>query len=115
MTQQTLNHLVELYEYKVMDVLSKREPRGGKTSVRELRELLTNSGLNGTLLRRFRESDRKLREQSVVQHVNMHVIEEKRLGDQHWFRSQRIIVTRHGQLAGIHSSRSRSRFQRPTG
>lgn len=79
MTQQTLNHLVELYEYKVMDVLSKREPRGGKTSVRELRELLTNSGLNGTLLRRFRESDRKLREQSVVQHVNMHVIEEKGL------------------------------------
>ena len=79
MTQQTLNHLVELYEYKVMDVLGKREPRGGKTSVRELRDLLTNAGLNGTLLRRFRESDRKLREQSVVQQVNTHVIEEKGL------------------------------------
>ena len=79
MTQQTLNHLVELYEYKVMDLLSKREPRGGKTSVRELRELLTNSSLNGALLRRFRESDRKLREQSVVQQVNTHVIEEKGL------------------------------------
>lgn len=79
MTQQSLNHLVELYEYKVMDVLSKREPRGGKTSVRELRELLTNSSLNGALLRRFRESDRKLREQSVVQQVNTHVIEEKGL------------------------------------
>ncbi|NJK43783.1 MAG: hypothetical protein HC933_05435 [Pleurocapsa sp. SU_196_0] len=79
MTQPTLNHLVELYEYKVMDVLSKREPRGGKTSVRELREVLTNSSLNGSLLRRFREADRSLREQTVVQSGNMHVIEEKGL------------------------------------
>jgi hypothetical protein len=78
-TQPTLNHLVELYEYKVMDVLQKREPRGGKTSVRELRELLTNSNLNGVLLRRFRETDRKLREQTVIPSSNMHVIEEKGL------------------------------------
>jgi hypothetical protein len=78
-TQPTLNHLVELYEYKVMDVLAKREPRGGKTSVRELREVLTNSSLNGSLLRRFREADRSLREQTVVQSGNMHVIEEKGL------------------------------------
>jgi hypothetical protein len=62
-----------------MDVLAKREPRGGKTSVRELRELLTNSNLNGTLLRRFRESDRRLREQTVAMSGMMQVIEEKGL------------------------------------
>jgi hypothetical protein len=78
-SQTNLNHLVELYEYKVMDVLARREPRGGKTSVRELREQLTNAGLNGMLLRRFRESDRKLREQTVVGNGQMQVIEEKGL------------------------------------
>ncbi len=78
-TQPSLNHLVELYEYKITDLLFNREPRGGKTSVRELREVLTNSALNGTLLRRFREADRKLREKTVIPSGNMHVIEEKGL------------------------------------
>lgn len=54
--------LVELYEYKVADVLSEREPRGGKRSLRDLRSSLMSAPLSGQILKRFRVADRALRE-----------------------------------------------------
>ncbi len=75
MSEVTPLHLIELYEYKVADMLERREPRGGKQSVRELRDLLTNSRLDGNLIRRFRVADRNLREKSAVPTSNMQVIE----------------------------------------
>lgn len=50
--------LVELYEYKVGDLLAGRNPRGGKRSLGDLREILLNSPLEGVLLRRFGHTDR---------------------------------------------------------
>ncbi len=67
--------LVELYEYKVNDMLERREPRGGKQSVRELRDVLTTTNLSSQLLRRFRSADRGLREKSAVPAATMTVIE----------------------------------------
>ncbi len=54
--------LVELYEYKVADMLSEREPRGGKRSLRDLRSSLMTAPLSGQILKRFRVADRALRE-----------------------------------------------------
>jgi hypothetical protein len=54
-------HIVELYEYKVDDMLNARTPKGGPRSLRELRELLTGAPLAGTVLRRFRVADKALR------------------------------------------------------
>jgi hypothetical protein len=71
--------LIELYEYKVADMLAKRDPLGGKQSVRELREKLTTLQLSSQLLRRFRAADRSLREKSVVPVSTMQVIEAEGL------------------------------------
>lgn len=54
--------LVELYEYKVADILSEREPRGGKRSLRDLRSSLMTAPLSGQILKRFRVADRALRD-----------------------------------------------------
>jgi hypothetical protein len=67
--------LVELYEYKVADMLAKRDPRGGKQSVRELREKLTTLPLSSQQLRRFRSADRSLRQESAAPVSTMQVIE----------------------------------------
>ncbi len=53
--------LIELYEYKVADVLSGRDPRGGRRSVIELRDALLGASLDSTLLRRFMTADRQWR------------------------------------------------------
>jgi hypothetical protein len=77
--------LIELYEYKVADMLAKRDPRGGKQSVRELREKLTTLPLSSQQLRRFRSADRSLRQESASPISTMQVIEasglEVGLGD----------------------------------
>jgi hypothetical protein len=54
-------HIVELYEYKVDDMVNARVPRGGQRSLRELRDLLASAPLAGATLRRFRLADRALR------------------------------------------------------
>ncbi|WP_189092390.1 hypothetical protein [Deinococcus ruber] len=50
--------LVELYEYKVRDLLDGKSPRGGKRSLGNLRDLLMTAPLDGQLMRRFRQTDR---------------------------------------------------------
>jgi hypothetical protein len=50
--------LVELYEYKVGDLLAGRTPRGGKRSLGDLRDLLLSAPLEGALLRHFGQTDR---------------------------------------------------------
>ena len=50
--------LVELYEYKVGDLIAGRIPRGGKRSLGDLRDLLVQAPLEGALLRRFGHTDR---------------------------------------------------------
>lgn len=85
MNQSDTQLLIELYEYKVADILAKREPRGGKQSVRELRERLNTTQLSSQQLRRFRSADRSLREERTAQASTMNVIEaeglEVRLGE----------------------------------
>lgn len=56
-----LAQLLELYEYKVADVLSGRDPRGGRRSVVELRDILMSAQLDSTLLKRFTTTDRSWR------------------------------------------------------
>ncbi len=58
--------MIELYEYKVADLIAGREPLGGKQSVKTLRDSLAKLLLTGQQLRRYRETDRKLREKSVA-------------------------------------------------
>ena len=79
MSQPNPQLLVELYEYKVADMLERRDPRGGKQSVRELRDVLSSSTLTSQLMRRFRTADRNLREKSAVSSNTMHVIEPQGL------------------------------------
>ncbi len=54
--------LVELYEYRIADVLAGRTPRGGKRSLIDLRELLLPAPLDPALYRRFTEVDRHYRQ-----------------------------------------------------
>ncbi|GAA5514401.1 hypothetical protein Dcar01_03156 [Deinococcus carri] len=59
-----MNHwaeLVELYEYRVADVLEGRVPRGGRRSLMQLRELLLAASLEPALHRRLTTSDRQYR------------------------------------------------------
>ncbi len=58
--------LLELYEYKVADVLAGREPRGGRRSLVALRDTLLFGSLDSALMRRFRQSDRQWREYAVT-------------------------------------------------
>ena len=50
--------LIELYEYKVGDLIAGRNPRGGKRSLGDLRSVLEGAPLEGALLRRFGQTDR---------------------------------------------------------
>lgn len=61
--------LIELYEYKVADVLSGRDPRGGRRSVSELRDALLGASLDSALLRRFMTADRQWRHHTRYQRV----------------------------------------------
>jgi hypothetical protein len=73
--------LVELYEYKVADVLSDREPRGGRRSLRDLRVSLMTAPLSGQVLKRFRLADKALREatQTSTETTNQATLEPEAL------------------------------------
>ncbi len=62
-----LSSLIELYEYKVDDLAQGREPRGGRASLLQLRKYLLESKLPGPLAKRFREIDRRYREQPATE------------------------------------------------
>ncbi|MEW6421463.1 MAG: hypothetical protein AB1511_07025 [Deinococcota bacterium] len=53
--------LVELYEYKVADVLAGRVPRGGRRSLADLRDTLLAAPLEPALYRRLIQTDRQYR------------------------------------------------------
>jgi len=59
-----LNSLVELYAYKVNDLLAGNEPRGGKASLLQLRKFLLEANLPGAVAKQFREIDRLYKERS---------------------------------------------------
>ncbi len=65
MPEDNKQELVELYEYKVADLIAGREPLGGKQSVKSLRDAITKLTLTSQQLRRYRETDRQLRERST--------------------------------------------------
>ncbi|MER3442798.1 MAG: hypothetical protein C4333_01180 [Meiothermus sp.] len=56
-----LVELVDLFEYKVADLLEGRPPKGGRSSVIRLRQILLQSNLPPTLARRFRQIDAEYR------------------------------------------------------
>lgn len=56
-----LPELIELYEYKVADLLAGNEPRGGRRSLVALRDVLLSADIESTLMRRFRDTDRAWR------------------------------------------------------
>ena len=66
MPDDNKQELVELYEYKVADLIAGREPLGGKQSVKLLRDSISKLPLSSQQLRRYRETDRKLREKSTA-------------------------------------------------
>lgn len=62
MTSLTLwADLVDLYEYRVADVLAGRRPRGGRRALSELHEALRAAPLTPALARRLRQADRQYR------------------------------------------------------
>jgi hypothetical protein len=58
---ERLADLVDLYEYRVEDLLQGRTPKGGKRALLELRALLADSRLPPPLAKRFRQADARLR------------------------------------------------------
>jgi hypothetical protein len=56
-----LVELLDLFEYKVADLLEGRPPKGGRSSVVRLRQQLLQSNLPPTLARRFRQIDAEYR------------------------------------------------------
>ena len=56
-----LDDLVDLYEYRVEDLLQGRTPKGGKQALLRLRQLLIQSRLPGPLAKRFRQADARFR------------------------------------------------------
>ncbi|PYE52839.1 hypothetical protein [Deinococcus yavapaiensis] len=59
--EDALPELIELYEYKVADLLAGNEPRGGRRSIVALRDVLLGADIESTLMRRFRNTDRAWR------------------------------------------------------
>nr|WP_184026165.1 hypothetical protein [Deinococcus budaensis] len=53
--------LVDLYEYRVADVLAGRRPRGGRRALSDLHEALRTAPLTPALTRRLRQADRQYR------------------------------------------------------
>ncbi|MFC4454657.1 hypothetical protein [Deinococcus sonorensis] len=74
--------LVELYEYKVRDLIAGRTPRGGRRSLGDLRDLLQAAPLDAALLRRFGRTDREWRNFLRAQVQRAHPAEEGALS--HW-------------------------------
>ncbi|MGC8968440.1 MAG: hypothetical protein ACP5JV_09055, partial [Thermus sp.] len=58
---ERLADLVDLYEYRVEDLLQGRTPKGGKRALLELRSLLAQSRLPAPLAKRFRQADARFR------------------------------------------------------
>ncbi|MEJ5337388.1 MAG: hypothetical protein WHT26_08855, partial [Thermus sp.] len=56
-----LADLVDLYEYRVEDLLSGRTPKGGKGALLKLRAFLAQARLPGPLAKRFRQADARYR------------------------------------------------------
>ncbi|WP_337844360.1 hypothetical protein [Thermus sp.] len=56
-----LADLVDLYEYRVEDLLAGRTPKGGKGAFLKLRTLLAQARLPGPLAKRFRQADARYR------------------------------------------------------
>lgn len=56
-----LADLVDLYEYRVEDLLAGRTPKGGKKALLQLRALLAQARLPGPLAKRFRQADARFR------------------------------------------------------
>lgn len=56
-----LAELVDLYEYRVEDLVAGRVPKGGKKALLQLRALLAQSRLPGPLAKRFRQADARFR------------------------------------------------------
>lgn len=61
-TVEYLAELIELYEYKVADVVAGRNPRGGRHALNDLRRELLTLDLEPLLMRRLVQSDRQYRE-----------------------------------------------------
>ncbi|GGM96984.1 hypothetical protein GCM10007092_08310 [Thermus composti] len=58
---EPLAHLVDLYEYRVEDLLQGKTPKGGKRALLELRAYLIGARLTGPLAKRFRQADARFR------------------------------------------------------
>ncbi|WP_298630041.1 hypothetical protein [uncultured Thermus sp.] len=56
-----LADLVDLYEYRVEDLVAGRTPKGGKKALLALRAFLIQSRLPGALAKRFRQADARFR------------------------------------------------------
>lgn len=56
-----LVELLELYEYKVDDLISGVEPKGGMVSLTRLRQMLIQANLSGPLVKKFREIDARFK------------------------------------------------------
>ncbi|TBH17623.1 hypothetical protein [Thermus thermamylovorans] len=56
-----LADLVDLYEYRVEDLLAGRSPKGGKKALLRLRAQLAEARLPGPLAKRFRQADARFR------------------------------------------------------
>lgn len=56
-----LADLVDLYEYRVEDLVAGRVPKGGKKALLQLRAFLAQSRLPGPLAKRFRQADARFR------------------------------------------------------
>ena len=66
-----LDDLVDLYEYRVEDLLQGRTPKGGKQALLRLRQLLIQSRLPGPLAKRFRQADARFRARSSSASVGL--------------------------------------------
>lgn len=57
----SLVELLELYEYKVGDLVAGNKPKGGMAGLTRLRRILIQANLSGPLAKRFREIDRRFK------------------------------------------------------
>jgi len=82
-----LVELLELYEYKVDDLVAGTEPKGGMSGLTRLRQILIQSNLPGPLVKKFREIDGRFKahrpgyktipEKGVTPDLGMIAIEEE--------------------------------------
>lgn len=62
MNKNHLSDLIELYEYKVADALAGHPLRGGQNALMDLRRTLRSARLEGSLLKRFMQADKRYRQ-----------------------------------------------------